>query len=54
MVLVKSAGLESRGSGLSCALGKSLSLPGPQFPFYHMVFNVLPFSQGWCEDQGRQ
>ena len=26
-------------------LGESLSLPGPQFPFYQMIFNILPFSQ---------
>lgn len=33
--------------------GKLLSLPGSQFPFYKMIFNILP-SQGWSRDQGRQ
>lgn len=38
--------------GWSGPLGKSLSLPGSQFPFYQMIFNILPFSQSWCGDQG--
>lgn len=32
---------------------KLLSFLGPQFPFYEMIFNILP-SQGWSRDQGRQ
>lgn len=54
MVLVKSTGLECRGSGSPWAFKQVLSLPGLQFPFYQMKINVLPFSQGWCGDQGRQ
>lgn len=53
-VLIKSTGPGFRASGSSCPVGKSLSLPGPQFPIYRTMIHILPFSQGWCGDQGRQ
>lgn len=53
-MLVKITGLESGGSGSPGPLGESLFLPEPRFPFYQMIINILPFSQGWCGDQGRE
>lgn len=51
--MTRADGVKQAALGCSGPLDKSFSLRGPPFFFSQMVFNILPFSQGWCGDQGR-